>query len=56
MTSARNESMEGLLSRLSFVYLSDKAFLSKGNQFLILIRRFDVLKMIYDVAMWRNAA
>ena len=32
MTSTRNESVEGLLFRLSFVYLSDTAFLSKGNQ------------------------
>jgi len=33
MTSARNELAEGPLFRLSFVYLSDIAFLSKGNQF-----------------------
>ena len=55
MTSARNESVQGLLCPLIYISVRYSVPFKEQSVLLILIRYFHVLKMIYDVAMWRNA-
>ena len=54
-TSARNESVQGLLCPLIYISVRYSVPFKEQSVLLILIRYFHVLKMIYDVAMWRNA-